>query len=297
MTKQKTERAKPFNQQRRATPYDTKHTHKPSPERAQSNETDYALAELGNATYPNRKTFPHANDKRSSISSPVFLPSPAERGRGRGSNMLIKVCGMRNPENICAVETLDIDLMGFIFYPRSPRFVHGDAATIEAIRRCRKRKAGVFVDETPENMLETAALYRLDCLQLHGTESPDLCNFLRTKGYGIIKSFPVGSTAELENTDNYRTCVDYLLFDTKSAAYGGSGKRFDWSLLNGYAGNIPFLLSGGLSPDCLQDVLRFRHPRFAGIDLNSGFETSPALKDVEKLKDYLTNIQKHTNYA
>lgn len=198
---------------------------------------------------------------------------------------------MREPENIREVEALDIDCMGFIFYPRSPRFVSDDATTLDAIRRCSRKKVGVFVDETAESIRQKAALYRLDYLQLHGAESPEICRALRTEGYGVIKSFSVGAITDIEKTDRYRENVDYLLFDTKSAGYGGSGERFDWSLLNEYTGNIPFLLSGGLSPDCLTDILRFRHPQFAGVDLNSGFEISPALKDVVKLRDFSTALR------
>jgi phosphoribosylanthranilate isomerase len=200
---------------------------------------------------------------------------------------------MREPENIRAVEALNIDYMGFIFYPRSPRFVRDNAAAMEAICRCGKKKVGVFVNETAENILQKAELYRLDYLQLHGTESPGICGFLNAEGYRIIKSFSVGPAVDFEEANRYQGCVDYLLFDTKSAGYGGSGKRFEWSLMHKYNGNIPFLLSGGLAPDCLQDIFLFNHPKFAGVDLNSGFEISPALKDVEKLRDYSIKIRNY----
>jgi phosphoribosylanthranilate isomerase len=207
--------------------------------------------------------------------------------------MIIKVCGMYEPENIRAVEALHgVDLQGFIFYLPSPRCISGNKEVVDTIRKCGKKTAGVFVNARVDDMLEKANLYRLDYLQLHGSESPDICSSLRTKGYGVIKSFPVGTTTDFGNTDNYRGCVDYLLFDTKSAVYGGSGKRFDWSLLNEYNGETPFLLSGGLSPDCLQDILLLRHPRFAGTDINSGFEISAGIKDVEMIKTFVKGIIK-----
>jgi phosphoribosylanthranilate isomerase len=206
--------------------------------------------------------------------------------------MKVKVCGMRDPENIRALEsTKEVDFMGFIFYPPSPRHVTDSRDVIEAVRRCGKKKVGVFVNETVENMLQKAELYRLDCLQLHGEESPDTCGLLRAAGYGVIKSFPIGSNAGFEDTDAYRGSADYLLFDTKSAVCGGSGKRFDWSLLGGYDGDVPFLLSGGLSADCLHDILLFRHPWFAGVDINSGFELAAGIKDIEKIKAFTSELR------
>jgi phosphoribosylanthranilate isomerase len=204
--------------------------------------------------------------------------------------MTIKVCGLREPENIRAVESINgVDFMGFIFYPPSPRHVSGSKEIIDAVRQCRKKKVGVFVNETVENMLQKAELYRLDYLQLHGAESSDTCGLLRAKGYGVIKAFSIASASDFETVDSYDGRVDYLLFDTKSAAYGGSGKRFDWTLLNSYGADIPFLLSGGLSPDCLHDLLSFRHPQFAGVDINSGFEVSPGIKDVELIKGFVSS--------
>ncbi|MDR1224215.1 MAG: phosphoribosylanthranilate isomerase [Tannerella sp.] len=205
--------------------------------------------------------------------------------------MKIKVCGLRNPENIRLIEALDIDCAGFIFYRKSPRCVSDGEECREAIRRCTKPKVGVFVNETPENMLRKAGLYRLDGLQLHGDESPETCNALRQAGYFILKAFPVASAGEFPETRNYAGCTDYVLFDTKCAACGGSGLRFDWSLLERYTGRTPFFLSGGLAPDSIHDIRSLQHVRFAGIDLNSGFEQSPAVKDVRKLERFIREIR------
>lgn len=210
--------------------------------------------------------------------------------------MKIKVCGMRSPENIRRIETLDIDYMGFIFYHGSPRRVFGDDECLHAIRLCAKRKVGVFVNEALEQMLEMADLYRLDMLQLHGDESPETCIALQQSGYSVIKAFSVASVEDFGKTGDYPDCIDYFLFDTKCAGYGGSGKRFDWSLLESYTGNVPFLLSGGLTPDSMHDVCLLEHARFAGIDLNSGFEISPAIKDVGKLEKFIGGIRKYPEY-
>lgn len=208
----------------------------------------------------------------------------------------IKVCGMRSPENIRRIETLDIDYIGFIFYQGSPRCVSGGDESLHAIRLCTKRKVGVFVNEALDSMLEKADLYRLDVLQLHGDESPETCMALRQSGYCVIKAFSVASVEDFVQIERYADCIDYVLFDTKCAGYGGSGKRFDWSLLESYTGHAPFLLSGGLTPDSLHDICLLEHTRFAGIDLNSGFEIAPAIKDVEKLEKFIGEIRKKNVY-
>ena len=204
---------------------------------------------------------------------------------------IIKVCGMREPENIRQLAMLDIDLMGFIFYPASSRYVLDDKECIDAICRCGKRRVGVFVNETVENMLNKAETYKLNYLQLHGNETPEVCNEVRQHGYSVIKVFSVALEDDLKNAGDYVESSDYFLFDTKCSGYGGSGKRFDWSILDKYTGNLPFLLSGGLAPGCTADIGRLTHPLFAGVDINSGFELSPALKDVVKIQDFAAEVR------
>jgi len=205
--------------------------------------------------------------------------------------MFIKVCGMREPENIRYVEMLDVDCMGFIFYARSPRYVTEKSEYVEAIGNCKKNKAGVFVKEPLEGMLEKARLFRLNTIQLHGNETPDLCDELRQRGYAVTKAFSIASSADFRQTEKYRSVCNLFLFDTKCAGYGGSGKRFDWSLLGAYQGETPFLLSGGITPDCIEAIKCLRHPQFAGLDLNSGFEISPAMKDAGKIKEFIFKLK------
>jgi len=204
--------------------------------------------------------------------------------------MIIKVCGLRDAENIRRVEMLEVDWLGFIFYGRSVRFVSSESKYREAIMHCKKRKVGVFVNESLETILEKAKLFRLQILQLHGDETFDLCHELRQRGFSVIKAFSIATSTDFHQTENFRNGCDYFLFDTKNSGYGGSGKRFDWALLDNYQGKTPFLLSGGLTPDCVEDIKRLKHPQFAGIDLNSGFEISPAIKDICKLKDFIKKI-------
>ncbi|MDR2764183.1 MAG: phosphoribosylanthranilate isomerase [Tannerella sp.] len=209
--------------------------------------------------------------------------------------MTIKVCGMREAENIHAVARLDTDWMGFIFYPASPRCLPDGETCATLIRQCTKTKVGVFVDAGAEEMLEKAARYGLDYLQLHGHESPDLCETLRQAECRVIKAFPVATAADLEQTAAYESCAAYFLFDTKCDTYGGSGRRFDWRALEAYTGRTPFLLGGGLRPESAEELFRFRHPQWTGVDLNSGFETAPALKDVVPLERFIYQLRNKTN--
>lgn len=217
---------------------------------------------------------------------------------------------MRDPENIRQVATTGIDWMGFIFYAKSPRRFgsvdsgqwtddglkktdnnHSSNYQLSTINR-QLKKVGVFVNATPEYMMGTANLYKLDYLQLHGNESPDTCYALQKRGYAIIKAFSIASIDDLASITEYEGRADYFLFDTKCNGYGGSGRQFDWSILAAYNGNTPFLLSGGINPDSADAIVNFKHPRLAGIDLNSGFETEPGMKDAEKIKMFIDKIKK-----
>lgn len=203
---------------------------------------------------------------------------------------------MREPDNIREVATTGIDWMGFIFYARSPRFIGNESdeetARIEAIRESSLRTVGVFVNATSEYMQEMALKYTLDYLQLHGNESPEACYELQKRGYAVIKAFSIASEEDLAATVGYEGRVDYFLFDTKCNNYGGSGKQFNWSVLAAYTGQTPFLLSGGIQPESVEAIRNFRHPRFAGIDLNSGFETEPGVKNAGQLKTFIEKIKK-----
>jgi len=201
--------------------------------------------------------------------------------------MIVKVCGMRHPENISQLAQLEIDWMGFIFYEKSPRYVGTEPITVE---NDSLKKVGVFVNATYEQLTKMAATHQLDCLQLHGNETPELCQALREQGFFVIKALSVSTTEDLEKTKDYENQADFFIFDTKCAGYGGSGKQFDWSILASYQGETPFLLSGGIHPESVEAIKNFTHPQFAGIDLNSGFEIEPGLKDVEKLKEFLGKI-------
>ena len=200
---------------------------------------------------------------------------------------LVKVCGMRNAENIRDVEALGIDMMGFIFCPKSSRYVSARPAYLP--QKC--KRVGVFVDEDIENIKKIADDYALDFVQLHGHESPDFIRTLKFQVSGfrfqVIKAFNIATKEDLEATTPYAGLVDYFLFDTKGPSVGGNGEKFDWSVLEVYNGDTPFLLSGGIGPDDTGRILDYHHPKCIGVDLNSRFEIEPGIKDITKLKTFL----------
>lgn len=199
--------------------------------------------------------------------------------------MIVKVCGMRDAVNIRQLEALGIDWMGMIFWPKSKRYV----STPPVYLPQHVRKVGVFVDASLDAIRQHVEDYQLDIIQLHGQESPETLKAL--KPLTLIKAFNIATPEDLQKTEPYEGLADYFLFDTKGKSVGGNGEKFDWSVLDNYQGETPFLLSGGIGPEDMQDVKTFHHPKCIGIDLNSRFETEPGLKDITKLKQFLEAIR------
>ena len=197
---------------------------------------------------------------------------------------------MREAENIREVEALGIDMMGFIFWPKSSRYVSERPDYLPK----HVKRVGVFVNEAPEQVKRQAADYRLDYIQLHGQESPEQISHLSplTSHLSIIKAFNIATAEDLLQTQPYEGVADLFLFDTKGKSVGGNGEKFDWDVLDAYHGSTPFLLSGGIGPDDAERVNAFHHPKCIGIDLNSRFELSPGLKDINKLKEFLKFVVK-----
>ena len=205
--------------------------------------------------------------------------------------MLVKVCGMREPENIETVAQLGVDMMGFIFYPKSPRFASQSVARTAADKNvCR---VGVFVNESVELISDKIQLFDLNAVQLHGNESRELCEQLHEQNglLKVIKAISVSTAGDIQKYKEYVGAVDHFLFDTKCKTVGGSGQQFDWQVLENYDGDVPFILSGGIGPEDVERIRNFHHPKCIGIDLNSKFEMEPGLKDVEMLKTFLENIE------
>ena len=199
---------------------------------------------------------------------------------------------MRDPDNISGVMDAFPDYIGFIFYPKSKRFVGFEPMPeIFDLIPDQVKKVGVFVDETPEKVMEICRNWKLDGIQLHGNENPDYCRRIQEYGINVFKAFSVDESFDFGRLNSYSGVCDYFLFDTKGQLPGGTGQKFNWQLLANYTGNVPFFLSGGIGPNDLQAVLKFRHPQLFGIDINSGFEKSPALKDVEMVKTFIEDIR------
>jgi phosphoribosylanthranilate isomerase len=203
----------------------------------------------------------------------------------------IKVCGMKMTANRESLEELPIDYFGFIFYPGSTRFVGNcEAEILFKLLNTPKFRTGVFVDTAPAEIVRTAKKVKLTHIQLHGRETPDECEQIRRKGFKVIKSFSVYPDFDFTVCNSFAGRCNFFLFDTKGKLPGGTGEKFNWEILNRYELNVPFFLSGGISPGDESAILRLNHPAFYGIDLNSGFEDAPGVKDSGKIKLFLSSL-------
>lgn len=234
------------------------------------------------------------------------------------NRLVVKVCGMRDAQNIKEVEALGVDMIGYIFCPQSPRFVQQVRSRAGLIpdysqerlkllseEKCltpRKKTArvGVFMDDMPQNIVTRIYNFQLNFVQLHGEELPvmieNLKNTLQPEiapNIKVIKTISVGTDTDLDEISKpYLGYVDLFLFDSASKQGGGSGNKFDWSILETYTLDVPFLLSGGISPQDVSVIKEISHPQFYGLDLNSQFEISPAVKDINKLKTFLEELKR-----
>lgn len=217
---------------------------------------------------------------------------------------------MRDADNIRAVASLSIDFLGFIFYPQSPRYAQkavpetelmtntATASRRNDIEARKPQRVGVFVDETPQAIIAHIHNDQLDYVQLHGHELPEMIDHLKRAvisdnhhSLKVIKAFSISKPDDLLQTKAYEGIADLFLFDTPTESYGGSGKKFDWQMLQAYDGHTPFLLSGGIGPEDTDRIRTFEHPQCIGIDLNSRFETAPGIKDVEALRRFTEKLR------
>ncbi len=198
--------------------------------------------------------------------------------------MVIKVCGLKEPENIAGVAGLKPDYIGHIFYKGSPRYF--DIATslfpLDAFSGI--KKTAVFVNEDKAVVSQLLNKYKFDAVQFHGNESPEFCASFKDK-VTVIKAFGMNDDFDFEDLKPYQDKIDFFLFDTSTPKHGGSGITFNWELLNKYDLDIPFFLSGGLSLGNLEQVKNIKHPQFYGVDLNSKFEVEPGVKDINTLTE------------
>lgn len=211
----------------------------------------------------------------------------------RHSDMLIKVCGMRDPENIRAVASLTPMLMGFIFYEQSPRYAGNLDPEVVSELPSFVRPVALFVNSTAEKIDEITNRYGIKVVQLHGDESPQFCQKLRDRGLIVLKAVPVSDIESLQALEAYHGAVDGFVFDSPSEKRGGSGKKFDWAILENYHGSTPYLLGGGIGPDDVDEIISAMRPGMAGIDINSRFESSCAIKDISLLTRFILSLRKY----
>jgi phosphoribosylanthranilate isomerase len=207
--------------------------------------------------------------------------------------MKVKVCGLKNRENIREVVSCKPDFLGFIFYHESIRFV-GETFDPRLMRSIPPyiNKVGVFVNEDTETIIRLAERFGLNYVQLHGDEETTVTAALKSKRIGVIKAFRINDNFDFTSIEPYLPFCEYFLFDTKTDAYGGSGEKFNWEVLQRYTLTKPFFLGGGINRNDTESVCAFRHPSFFAVDINSGFETGPGIKDVFSVSEFIKAVKK-----
>ncbi len=207
-------------------------------------------------------------------------------------NPKVKVCGMRNLDNIRELVKLKPDYIGFIFYDKSPRYIGKkiDAEILDAIPPSIK-KVGVFVNAPEREMKNIIVQNGLNMVQLHGKESPKMCQMMRLGGIEVIKAFSVDESFDFQSIKSYQEGCGYFLFDTKTPNYGGSGKQFNWSLLDQHTFTKPVFLSGGIGVEDAEKIVQLNNKDIKVIDINSRFETEPGLKDIEAIQKFMGTVK------
>ena len=207
------------------------------------------------------------------------------------SRLFIKVCGMRDPENIDLICKAGPDYLGYIFQRESSRYIgkEPDQSIFERVPPPIK-KVGVFVNEDQESLIRLCRQYGLFAAQLHGNETPLYTRAVKDSGLTVIKAFSLYETFDFSTLEAYIPSVRYFLFDTRGNLRGGTGIKFDWKILDRYQLPVPFFLSGGIGPADAADLKKLDHPQLFAIDINSGFEIQPALKDAGMVKTFIEKM-------
>ncbi|HVZ57287.1 MAG TPA: phosphoribosylanthranilate isomerase [Chitinophagaceae bacterium] len=210
--------------------------------------------------------------------------------------MRLKVCGMTLPEQVNALDDLGVDLAGFIFYPKSPRYI-GHKISPEKMKQIRGRiaKVGVFVNAGYDELMRTVETYRLDMVQLHGDETPKYCEKIADY-ISVIKAFRLSDNDNIDYMIRpYQDVCDLFMFDTMGAGYGGTGKKFSWDVLQPIQVKKPFFLSGGIEPDDVKALREFFREPVArdlfAVDINSRFEIGAGVKNMELVAQFVNELK------
>ncbi|MFA6059220.1 MAG: phosphoribosylanthranilate isomerase [Taibaiella sp.] len=205
--------------------------------------------------------------------------------------MKVKICGLTEKQNLLDVLSLCPDYIGLNFYPGSKRSARDNKELISLMHSITDAcKTGVFVNERRETILETVNVYKLDCVQLHGDEPPVACAAVNASN-PVIKAFQMIPAFDFKQLHDYVGSCTYFLFDNPSAGYGGSGQCFDWNVLLNKEIPLPFFLSGGIGFNHVAQLKNFRHDQLIGVDVNSKFEQSPGVKNINDLKAFIHEIR------
>ena len=206
-------------------------------------------------------------------------------------NLLIKVCGLNDKANMEELASLQPDFMGFIFYEKSKRFFQREEFKIEFIRNLKNvNKVGVFVNADKEEVMEVVRELDLQFVQLHGDESAEFCADLQ-KEVKVIKAFRIDKNFDFKTTEVYLQTCEYFLFDCFTEAYGGSGQKFNWRQLLDFPFTKKYFLSGGIKPTDAVAIKNLKLPGLFAIDINSGFEIAPGLKNISAIKSFIHEIR------
>lgn len=206
-----------------------------------------------------------------------------------GKALKIKVCGMKHQQNVDDLVGLGLDYIGNIFFSKSPRDI---ASTGSVLRVKLPKKVGVFVQDSFENIKSKVKEHGIEVVQLHGVESNDFLKEIKSLGLEVWRVCPITENFDFSELKDFPD-ADYFLFDTKTEKHGGSGKKFDWSLLSKIDSESPksYFLAGGIGPGDAEEIKSLKLTNLVGLDLNSKFEIEPGLKDVNKLKEFLKELR------
>lgn len=199
--------------------------------------------------------------------------------------MIVKVCGINRIKNMIQVSELPVDMIGINFYMGSKRYIGNTSIMINA----NVKRVGIFVEPSFDEVKQYTDECQLDYVQLHGYVEMDFIQSIRSF-VKVIKAFGVDEAFDFSATDAYMDC-EMFLFDTASDSHGGTGKKFSWTKIDQYKGQVPFLLAGGIGPDDIDSILSIQHPQFAGVDINSQFEMEPGLKNVERVRTFANRLK------
>ena len=210
-------------------------------------------------------------------------------------NILIKICGLSTPETLEAALDAGADMVGFVFFPKSPRHVSLEqAAALGELCAGRAQKVALVVNADDADIASIITSLKPDLLQLHGTETPERVADIKSRfGLPVMKAIGIGEKADLLKVKIFEQVTDRLLLDAKppkdASLPGGNGVSFDWTLLDDFNSTKPWMLSGGLDPQNVSEAIRQTHAK--GVDVSSGVESAPGVKDIARIKAFVANAR------